>query len=72
MRARMNKDAASGDTARGQKRLQFLLKQAEVFQHFAPVESEKGKKKGRHAGVRTEEQEDEAAEAAVLLEARFC
>ncbi len=59
MRAKMNKDAASGDEARGQKRLQFLLKQAEVFQHFAPVESEKGKKKGRHGGMRTEEQEDE-------------
>lgn len=29
---------------RGQKRLQFLLKQAEVFQHFAPAASEKEKK----------------------------
>lgn len=29
---------------RGQRRLQFLLKQAEVFQHFAPAASEKEKK----------------------------
>ena len=31
---------------RGQRRLQFLLKQAEVFQHFAPAASEKEKKCG--------------------------
>lgn len=33
---------------RGQRRLAFLLKQAEVFQHFAPdaAESDKGKKYG--------------------------
>ena len=31
---------------RGEKRLQFLLKQAEVFQHFAPdAAEEKGPKK---------------------------
>jgi SWI/SNF-related matrix-associated actin-dependent regulator of chromatin subfamily A member 5 len=39
-----------------------LLKQAEVFQHFAPVAAsagEKKKKRGRHGGQRTEEQEDE-------------
>lgn len=45
---------------RGRRRLEFLLKQAEVFQHFAPaaaLESKK-KKKGRHGGF-TEEQEDE-------------
>lgn len=41
--------------------MDFLLQQAEVFQHFAPAESlkGKGKKKGRHGGMRTEEQEDE-------------
>lgn len=45
--------------ARGKKRLEFLLKQAEVFQHFAPAAADKGKKKkGRHGGF-TEEQEDE-------------
>ena len=47
---------------RGQKRLQFLLKQAEVFQHFAPLSQKaqegKKKKRGRHGGY-TEEQEDE-------------
>lgn len=61
MRAKLNADAAAGDAARGQKRLQFLLKQAEVFQHFAPADAlnNKGKKKGRHGGMRTEEQEDE-------------
>ena len=42
--------------ARGKRRLNFLLKQAEVFQHFAPMSAEKAKKKrGRHGGA-TEEQ----------------
>jgi SWI/SNF-related matrix-associated actin-dependent regulator of chromatin subfamily A member 5 len=46
---------------RGRKRLDFLLKQAEVFQHFAPVAaSQSAKKKGRHGTAITEEQEDEA------------
>lgn len=46
---------------RGRKRLNFLLKQAEVFQHFAPatVERERKKRGGRHGTGRTEEQEDE-------------
>lgn len=48
---------------RGRKRLAFLLKQAEVFQHFAPLQAaqsaEKKKKGGRHAAGTTEEQEDE-------------
>lgn len=47
---------------RGRRRLQFLLKQAEVFQHFAPKAAageEKKKKRGRHAAGYTEEQEDE-------------
>ena len=30
---------------RGRRRLAFLLKQAEVFQHFAPVTADKEKKK---------------------------
>ena len=34
----------AGQEERGQRRLQFLLKQAEVFQHFAPAASEKEKK----------------------------
>lgn len=61
MRETANQDASKGDAERGRKRLQFLLKQAEVFQHFAPVTSEKEKKKtrGRHTTARTEEQEDE-------------
>ena len=29
---------------RGKKRLAFLLKQAEVFQHFAPAAADQGKK----------------------------
>jgi hypothetical protein len=47
---------------RGRKRLNFLLKQAEVFQHFAPnaaaAGAEKKKKRGRHAASYTEDQED--------------
>ena len=55
-----NCDTNDVQAARGQKRLDFLLKQAEVFQHFAPASALEGKKKkGRHGGMRTEEQEDE-------------
>jgi hypothetical protein len=32
---------------RGKKRLAFLLKQAEVFQHFAPAAADQGKKCAR-------------------------
>ena len=45
--------------ARGQKRLQFLLRQAEVFQHFAPAAAaaaDRKKKRGRHGAAYTEEQ----------------
>ncbi|KAL4443678.1 hypothetical protein ABPG75_011415 [Micractinium tetrahymenae] len=60
-RATANQDAAKGEAERGRKRLNFLLKQAEVFQHFAPatVERERKKRGGRHGTGRTEEQEDE-------------
>ena len=34
----------SPQAERGKKRLAFLLKQAEVFQHFAPTASDIGKK----------------------------
>ncbi|GAX78211.1 hypothetical protein CEUSTIGMA_g5653.t1 [Chlamydomonas eustigma] len=46
---------------RDRNRLQFLLKQAEIFQHFAPVESsaKKGKSsKSRGRGNRDEDDED--------------
>ncbi|EFN58004.1 hypothetical protein CHLNCDRAFT_34395 [Chlorella variabilis] len=62
MRTTQNTDAAKGEAERGRRRLQFLLKQAEVFQHFAPKAAageEKKKKRGRHAAGYTEEQEDE-------------
>jgi SWI/SNF-related matrix-associated actin-dependent regulator of chromatin subfamily A member 5 len=61
MREELNSAAARGEAARGKKRLDFLLKQAEVFQHFtAPDAAGPSKKKGRggrHGGA-TEEQED--------------
>jgi SWI/SNF-related matrix-associated actin-dependent regulator of chromatin subfamily A member 5 len=62
MRVQQNQDASKGEAERGRRRLNFLLKQAEVFQHFAPVaaaQSAEKKKRGRHAAGRTEEQEDE-------------
>ncbi|CAL8460870.1 g401 [Coccomyxa elongata] len=60
VRDQQNQDTATGEEERGRKRLQFLLKQAEVFQHFAPAASEREKKKGRgrHGAKYTEEQED--------------
>ena len=60
MRDQLNADAAAGDAARGKKRLEFLLKQAEVFQHFVPGGATPGKaKRGRHGAAYTEEMEDE-------------
>ncbi|CAL5219362.1 g1181 [Coccomyxa viridis] len=60
LRDQQNDDTATGEAERGQKRLEFLLKQAEVFQHFAPAASEKEKKKarGRNSSKYTEEMED--------------
>ncbi|KAK9812302.1 hypothetical protein WJX73_000685 [Symbiochloris irregularis] len=61
LRNDQNVDTAVGEEERGQRRLAFLLKQAEVFQHFAPdaAESDKAKKgRGRHSTKYTEEMED--------------
>lgn len=58
---------ASLQEMRGQKRLDFLLRQAEVFQHFAPTSAgtaaERKKKRGRHATGYTEEMEDEGKQS---------
>ncbi|KAK9861243.1 hypothetical protein WJX84_005000 [Apatococcus fuscideae] len=61
LREQQNTDAAAGDEARGNRRLEFLLRQAEVFQHFAPAAADEGnkKRKGRHGGKFSEEMEDE-------------
>mmetsp|Transcript_23933 Transcript_23933/g.42618 ORF Transcript_23933/g.42618 Transcript_23933/m.42618 type:complete len:723 (-) Transcript_23933:180-2348(-) len=62
MRNQQNAVAEADDASRGKARLNFLLKQAEIFQHFAPVASEKGNKKkksGGRGGGRAEEEEDE-------------
>ena len=55
-----------GDKARGMKRMKFLLKQAEIFQHFMEpgagksTGSKKGKKKSKsHRAEHAEEEEDE-------------
>uniref|UniRef100_A0A061QM65 SWI/SNF-related matrix-associated actin-dependent regulator of chromatin subfamily A member 5 n=1 Tax=Tetraselmis sp. GSL018 TaxID=582737 RepID=A0A061QM65_9CHLO len=63
MREQQNKLAEADDAQRGRARLNFLLQQAEIFQHFAPVASNKEQKKkskgaGRNTGKYTEEQED--------------
>lgn len=61
VRETQNAAAEKTEAARGVKRLQFLLRQAEVFQHFAPAAAAAAdkKKRGRHAASTTEEQEDE-------------
>ncbi|KAK9868512.1 hypothetical protein WJX84_000615 [Apatococcus fuscideae] len=61
LREEQNTDTAAGDVDRGNRRLQFLLRQAEVFQHFAPASAneENKKRKGRNSGKFTEEMEDE-------------
>ncbi|KAK9820501.1 hypothetical protein WJX72_011031 [[Myrmecia] bisecta] len=61
LRETQNDETSLGEAERGKRRLQFLLKQAEVFQHFAPMaasEGEKKKARGRHANKYSEEQED--------------
>jgi len=65
MRSQQNAVAEADDASRGKARLNFLLKQAEIFQHFAPVAADEGaskkkKKKSGNRGNTTEEQEDEA------------
>lgn len=65
LRAEQNTDASAGESNRADKRLAFLLKQAEVFQHFAPEqkaagEDKKKKSRGRHGAKYTEEMEDQA------------
>ena len=42
---RLHKALCHLQVDKGKRRLQFLLKQAEVFQHFAPEAAEKEKKK---------------------------
>lgn len=53
--------AAAGDAQRAENRLNYLLRQAEIFQHFAPASSVKEAKKGRGrlASKFTEDAEDE-------------
>ncbi|KAG2445911.1 hypothetical protein HXX76_000514 [Chlamydomonas incerta] len=60
MREQQNQLATMGDAERARHRVNFLLKQAEIFQHFASdtavKEAKKAKAKGR--GQRKEEDED--------------
>ncbi|GBF94412.1 chromatin-remodeling complex ATPase chain [Raphidocelis subcapitata] len=54
LRDEENRSASKGEASREQNRLQFLLRQAEIFQHFAPTTLDKAKKqskgkRGRHA-----------------------
>eukprot|EP00884_Botryococcus_braunii_P010359 jgi/Botrbrau1/19324/Bobra.0073s0055.1 len=62
LRSSANMVAEAGEEDRGQRRLQFLLKQAEVFQHFAPASANEQKAKqrrGRNTSKLTEDMEDE-------------
>ncbi|CAG9463301.1 unnamed protein product [Pedinophyceae sp. YPF-701] len=70
MHAAANKEAAAGGAARSQHRLHFLMRQAEIFQHFAPNLGSEGKKggKGKKSGARGHRGEHgEADEDAELL-----
>ncbi|CAD7696105.1 unnamed protein product [Ostreobium quekettii] len=59
LRTQQNASAASGEGERSRLRLKYLLKQAEVFQHFAPqAMGDKAKGKGRHGSKYTEDMED--------------
>eukprot|EP00879_Flechtneria_rotunda_P001459 GHRR01001613.1.p1 GENE.GHRR01001613.1~~GHRR01001613.1.p1 ORF type:complete len:1090 (+),score=452.35 GHRR01001613.1:198-3467(+) len=67
MRSEQNALAEQGEAERTQNRLQFLLRQAEIFQHFAPAgatagaQQQKGKK-GRARGRHAHDEDDEDAE----------
>mmetsp|Transcript_40687 Transcript_40687/g.90456 ORF Transcript_40687/g.90456 Transcript_40687/m.90456 type:complete len:1088 (-) Transcript_40687:511-3774(-) len=61
MRSEQNNSSSAGEAERARHRLQFLLRQAEIFQHFVP-EKEKNKtvkQKARGRGARDEYDEDE-------------
>lgn len=62
LRQEQNSSVDDGEKLRGERRLQFMLKQAEVFQHFAPESAETTKKrsKGRSHSKAAEEREDAA------------
>eukprot|EP00878_Enallax_costatus_P003452 GHUV01003663.1.p1 GENE.GHUV01003663.1~~GHUV01003663.1.p1 ORF type:complete len:1042 (+),score=456.73 GHUV01003663.1:458-3583(+) len=62
MREEQNALAEQGEAARTANRLQFLLRQAEIFQHFAPAESVQKAKKGRGRGRHARDEDDEDAE----------
>eukprot|EP00882_Tetradesmus_deserticola_P006354 GHRQ01006683.1.p1 GENE.GHRQ01006683.1~~GHRQ01006683.1.p1 ORF type:complete len:231 (+),score=98.42 GHRQ01006683.1:287-979(+) len=60
MREEQNSLAEEGEAKRTQNRLQFLLRQAEIFQHFAPADTlqKAAKKRGRGRHARDEDDED--------------
>jgi hypothetical protein len=63
LRAEQNLTAAKGEELREQNRLQFLLRQAEIFQHFAPGALDKAKKQGKRSrGRHAHDEGDEDAE----------
>eukprot|EP00775_Hariotina_reticulata_P010968 gene10968-11123_t len=63
MREEQNVMAEQGEEIRTQNRLQFLLRQAEIFQHFAPQAAVASKtKKGRGRGRHAHDEDDEDAE----------
>lgn len=62
MRAEQNAVAEAGEEARTQNRLQFLLRQAEIFQHFAPASAVEKAKKKRGRGRHARDEDDEDAE----------
>ncbi|WIA10295.1 hypothetical protein OEZ86_000436 [Tetradesmus obliquus] len=63
MREEQNALAEQGEAARTQNRLQFLLRQAEIFQHFAPADTlQKAATKKRGRGRHARDEDDEDAE----------
>ncbi|EFJ50690.1 hypothetical protein VOLCADRAFT_80059 [Volvox carteri f. nagariensis] len=62
MREQQNALATMGDAERARHRINFLLKQAEIFQHFASDSAIKEAKKAKAKGRGTRKEEDEDAE----------
>ncbi|GLI59043.1 hypothetical protein VaNZ11_000871 [Volvox africanus] len=62
MREQQNALASMGEAERAKHRINFLLKQAEIFQHFASDAAIKEAKKAKAKGRGTRKEEDEDAE----------
>ncbi|MEW5304047.1 MAG: hypothetical protein WDW38_003159 [Sanguina aurantia] len=66
MRIEQNSAAQMGETDRAKHRMQFLLRQAEIFQHFAPSKDNKDPIKGKGTKGRQSKNKEDEEDAELL------